>query len=336
MNKLRKQSKLFVTMIICLSFLLLFAQSAFAADGVKLSASTESGIVDGEVTVKINISNAKDSEGGQFDLAFDPEVIDPKSATRGSFVPDISGNIFDANLELEDGKIRVLWVIAAGSDLDSGVVGTIVFDLVDDGETALTFSNVTMAPEDVEVDTPTSGKVTVISEAVAKQNAIDAADKAIADLPDPEDVTLADKADVEAARALVKYAMDEFDATAADFEDYDKLVDAEKMIAKLEAIKAADDAILALPSVDSLDLDDKPDVVAARALVTKAKDDHGAVDGDFTYLARLVAAENRIKELEGLKPTPPTGGMPYIMVAGGFILLLGLVGYLKRGSFAVK
>jgi len=336
MNSLRKQRKLLVTMVVCLSFLLLFAQTAFAADNVKLSASTESGITDGEVTVKINISNAKDSEGGQFDLAFDSDIIKPKSATRGNFVPDVSGNIFDANLELEDGKIRVLWVIAAGSDLDSGVVGTIVFTLLDDGETALTFSGVTMAPADVEFDTPTPGKVTVISEAVAKQNAIDAADKAIADLPDPKDITLADKADVEAARALVKFAMDEFDAVAADFEDYDKLVDAEKMIAKLEAVKAADDAILALPSVDSLDLDDKPDVVAARALVTKAKDDHGAVDADFTYLARLVAAENRIKELEGLKPTPPTGGMPYIMMAGGFILLLGLVGYLKRGSFAVK
>ncbi len=330
MNKLRKQRKLFVTMIICLSFLLLFAQSAFAADGVKLSASTESGITDGEVTVKINISNAKDSEGGQFDLAFDPDILEPKSATRGSFVPDVSGNIFDANLELEDGKIRVLWVIAAGSDLDSGVVGTIVFTLLEDGETALTFSNLTMAPDDVEVDTPTPGKVTVISEAVARQNAMDAADEAIADLPDSEDVTLADKADVEAARALAKYAIDEFDVTAADFEDYDKLVDAEKMIAKLEAVKAADDAILALPSIDSLDLDDKPDVVAARALVTKAKDDHGAVDGDFTYLTRLVAAENRIKELEGLKPTPPTGGMPYVMAAGGFVLLFGLAIYLKR------
>jgi hypothetical protein len=330
MNLLRKQRKLFVTMLICLSFLLLFAQSAFAADGVKLSASTESGITDGEVTVTINISNAEDSEGGQFDLAFDPDILEPKSATRGSFVPDISGNIFDANLELEDGKIRVIWVIASGSDLDSGVVGTIVFNLVGDGETALTFSNVTMAPADVEVDTPTPGQVTVISEETARQNAIDAADEAIADLPEPDEVTLADKADVEAARVLVDYAMVEFDAEEDDFEDYDKLADAEKMIDKLEAVKAADDAILALPSVDSLDLDDKPDVVAARALVTKAKDDHGAVDGDFTYLARLVMSENRIKELEGLKPTPPTGGMPYALVAGGIVLLFGLAFYLKR------
>jgi hypothetical protein len=117
-------------MVVCLSFLLLFAQSAFAADGVKLSASTESGITNDEVTVTINISDAEGSEGGQFDLAFDPTILEPKSATRGSFVPDVSGNIFDTNLELEDGKIRVLWVIAAGSDLDSGVVGTIVFTLL--------------------------------------------------------------------------------------------------------------------------------------------------------------------------------------------------------------
>ncbi len=336
MNLLRKRKTVLLTMVMCLSFLLLFSQAAFAADGVKLSASTESGIVDGTVTVKINISDAEDTEGGQFDLAFDPEVLEPKSAARGDFVPDVSGNVFDYNLELEDGKVRVLWVIAAGSELDSGVVGTITFDLVGDGETNLTFSNVTMAPDDVEFDTPTSGKVTVIDLETAKQNAIDAADDAIEDLPACADVTLADKDDVVAARELVEYAMDEYDAEADDFADLEKLECAEDMIAKLEAIKAADDAILALPSVDSLTLDDKPDVVAARALVNKAKDDHDAVDADFTYLSRLVAAENRIKELEGLKPTPPTGGMPYMLVAGGVILLIGIIGLFKRGSLAVK
>jgi len=336
MNLLRKSKKLSIALVICLSFLLLFSQTAFAADGVKLSASTESGIVDGEVTVKINISNAEDTEGGQFDLAFDPDILEPKSATRGDFVPDVSGNVFDYNLELEEGKIRVLWVIAAGSEEDSGVVGTIVFDLLDDGETNLTFSNLTMAPEDVEVDTPTSGKVTVISEEAAKQNAIDAADEAIADLPDCEDITLADKDDVEDARELVEYAMDEYDADEDDFEDLEKLECAEKMIAKWEAVKAADDAILALPSVDSLTLDDKADVVAARALVNKAKSDNDAVDADFTYLSRLVSAENRINELEGLTPTPPTGGMSYIFVAGGLILLIGLVGLLKRERMASR
>jgi hypothetical protein len=332
MKLFKKSRALSIVFVVCLAFLFLFSQVAFAAaHGVKLSASTESGITGGQVTVKINISDAEDTEGGQFDLAFDPDILEPKSAARGDFVPDASGNVFDYNLELEDGKIRVLWVIAAGSEKDSGVVGTIVFDLLDDGETSLTFSNVTMAPDDVEVDAPTSGKVTVISIEAARQAAIDDADEAIADLPDCEDITLADKADVEAARELVDYAMDEYDVEEDDFEDYAKLECAEEMIAKLEAIKAACDAVNALPSVSSLKLDDKPDVVAARALVTKAKADHDAVDADFACLSTLVAAENRIKELEGLKPTPPTGGgMPFVMIAGGAIALTGMIGYFRR------
>lgn len=331
MNLLKKRKIFLITLVICMSFLLLFSQSAFAANGVKLSASDESGITDEEVTVTINISDALDTEGGQFDLAFDPLILDPKSATRGDFVPDVSGNVFDYNLELEDGKIRVIWVIAAGSELDSGVVGTIVFDLLDDGETDLTFSNVTLAPDDVEVDTPTSGSVTVISLEAARLAAIDAADVAVAALPDCEDITLDDKEDVEAARELVDYAMAEYDVEEADFEDYAKLECAEEMIEQLEAIKAACEAVNALPAVSDLTLDDKADVVAARALVNKAIADYDLENDDFECLSTLEAAENRIKELEGLKPTPPTGGgMPFVMIAGGAIALTGVVSYFRR------
>ncbi len=74
---------------------------------------------------------------------------------------------------------------------------------------------------------------------------------------------------------------------------------------KLAAVKAADDAIIALPTVETLTLDDKPDVVAARALVDTAINDYGASENDFEYLAMLEAAETRIKELEGIIPVPP-------------------------------
>lgn len=336
MNLTTKSKKLSVALVVGLIFLLLFSQSAFAAEGVKLSASSTSGVAGDDVTVTINIANAKDSEGGQFDLSFDPEILEPKSATRGDFVPDVSGNLFDSNLNLEAGKLRLLWVIAEGSEKESGVVGTIVFKMLKDGETDLVFSNMVMAADDSEAETPTDGKVTVIDEATAKANAINAADDAIAALPKCDEVTLDDKADVEAARALVNKAIDDFEAEAADFADLDKLSCAEGMIAKLEAIKAADDAILALPSVDALKLDDKADVEAARALVNKAKSDHKAQDSDFIYLTRLVAAENRIKELEGQKPTPPTGGMTYIFLAGGLILIIGLLGLLNRERLSAR
>ena len=338
----KSSKKLSVCLIIGLVFLLLFSQSAFAADGVKLSASTATDVVGKEVKVTINIANAKDSEGGQFDLSFDPAILKPLKVTEGAFLTGASGKTFGDNFtdnesyDEQSGVIKLLWVIAAGATEDSGVIATIDFKLLKEGETALNFGNIVMAPAGTEADTPTAGKVTVIDEATAKANAIAAADKAIADLPACEEIALDDKADVEAARALVDKAISEFKAEKADFKNLDELVCAEEMIAKLEAVKAADDAILALPAIDSLKLDDKAAVEAARALVNKAKSEHDAKDADFTYLSRLVAAENRIKELEGLKPTPPTGGMTYIYLAGGLILIIGLLGLINRERFASR
>ncbi len=328
MRLLKERKTLLVTVIVCVALLLLISQAAFATDGVRLSASSEKGDVGDEVTVTISIENALDTEGGQFDLSFDADVVEPVSAARGGFVPDISGNLFDYNLDLAEGKLRVVWVTAEGATSDSGTVGTITFEILDEDDTTLTFSNIVMSPEDVDVAAPRSGSIEY-DPVDELQKAIDAANKAIADLPDPEDITLADKPDVEKARDLVKEAKD-LGATDADFDDLKKLEDAEKMIAKLEAIKAADDAILALPSVDVLTLDDKPAVVAARSLVDKAKTEHGAVDADFTYLDRLRAAENRIKELEGLVPTPPTGDMNYLLPLGLLIVLAGLFFFVKR------
>lgn len=342
MNKLKKIKTVLLTLVICITFLLLFSQVAFAADPVKLSASSEEGITGKEVTITVNIANAKDTEGGQFDLTFNTAKLEPKKdaadkyiITEGKFVSDASSSLLMSNVV--GNKVKVAWITPEGDTAASGVVCTIVFKLLDDGEVNLTFSDVVIAPEGVAVSaTHTAGKVTVISVADAKKAAIDAAIAAITALPAPADITPADKAAVAAARALVKTAKDDHGAVDADITNLAKLVDAEKMIAKLEAIKVADDAILALPSVDSLSLDDKPDVVAARALVNKAKTDHGAVDGDFTYLARLIASENRIKELEGLKPTPPTGSMHYQMLSGLFITGVGLLVLIKRKNLAVK
>ncbi len=335
MKLLKSRKSVLIALVMFVSFLLLFSQTAFAQNGVQLSASNVSGEVGDEVTVQINITNAEDSEGGQFDLEFDSDILEPVSAARGGFVPDVSGNLFDYNLELADGELRVLWVIADGSDQDSGVVGTIVFEILDDGVSDLDFSGIIIAPTGVEVAAPVSGSVTGLDDEALMLIAIAAADKAIADLPDPEDITLDDEADVIAARALVDAAK-ELGAEDDDFDDLDKLVDAEAMIAKLKAIKAACDAVNALPAVADLTLDDKPDVVAARALVNKAKDDHGAVDADFDCLPKLVSAENRIRELEGLEPTPPTGGMSYLLFSGLFIMAAGMLLFAKRKRFAVK
>ncbi|MDW7739726.1 MAG: cohesin domain-containing protein [Bacillota bacterium] len=334
---MKKSKYVLIALVICISFLLVFSQAAFAADGVKLKASIATGITGDEVTIIITVEDAEDTEGGEFVLSFDEDLVKPVDFDEGKFVSDASGSMIMENLEFDDGKLMVMWVTPNGDTDESGEVCKITFELLDDGETFLTFSDVVIAPEDADVSaTHTAGKITIVDPAVAKQNAIDAADEAIADLPDPEDITLDDKADVEAARALVEEAKTKHGAVNSDFEDYQKLLDAEAMIAKLEAIKVACDAVNALPSVSNLTLAHKPDVVAARALVTAAKTNHGAVDADFTCLNTLTAAENRIKELEGLQPTPPTGGTTLLLPLGLLVIIGGGLAIARRKRFAVK
>ncbi len=139
-----------------------------------------------------------------------------------------------------------------------------------------------------------------------KEAAIQAADDAIVALPEAADLTLDDKAAVEAARALVEAAKDEHGAVDADFADLAKLEAAEAKIDELEAdaaknaaIQAAVNAIESLPSASEITLADKSDVEAARFLVEEAKSQHGATDDDFgTSLAKLEATEAKIADLE--------------------------------------
>ncbi len=331
-----------VSLVLGLLFLLAFASPAFASTNFRLSASNESGAVGETVTVTFSVANGVGVEGGQFDLVYDPNVVTPIRAARGDYVPDASGNLFDYNLDLERGRLRVLWVTAAGSDRDSGTLATITFELLRTGESDLDFRDwIVDAPPGKMISDPVPGLITVTGEPTPdpedeKAEAIRLANEAIAALPAPETIGLVDREAVENARFLVGRAKTQHGAVDADFPELPKLVSAERRIAKLDAIRTADDAILALPSLESLTLDDKPAVVAARTLVNRAKTDHGAVDEDFLYLARLVAAENRIKELEGERPTPPTGGMTYLIIGALLIIALGALVYFKRTQLSVK
>jgi len=334
MNLKMKSHEVLKALVICLVLLLLFSPAAFASDGVKLSASNETGSEGDTVTVTISIENAAETEGGQFELIFNPEVVKPVTITKGEFVSNASNDQFNSNPEFDSNKLMVIWVTPEGvDDVDSGPVCEIEFELVGEGESSLTFSGVVIAPANVDVAaTHTSGSITS-DEEVGLQDAIDAANEAIADLPDADDITLDEKPDVEEARALVDAAKI-LGATDDDFDDLEKLEDAEAMIAKLEAIKAADEAILALTPLDEgFSLDDKPAVVAARALVDQAKSEHGAVDADFANLATLQAAENRIRELEGEMPTPPTGGLGYMVLGGLSLLAVGAYFYIKKQRY---
>ena len=113
----------------------------------------------------------------------------------------------------------------------------------------------------------------------------------------PADVTLDDKAAVDAARKAYTDLTDDQQALVTS-ETIDKLIAAEIAISNLEAAKAVTDQINALPTV--IILEDKADVEAARAAYNDLTDDQKNLVTDET-LNKLIAAETVIANREGAK-----------------------------------
>jgi LPXTG-motif cell wall-anchored protein len=247
MKLIRNSRFVLIALVLSLLFVLFFAQAAFAQD-IRLSASEETGKVGDTVTVKVSISNALDTEGGQFDLSFGPTMpgeslmLEPQSITGGAFVPNFSSDNY--NLNAGPNKLRVLWVTAAGSSQDSGVICNIVFKITAAGETQLNFSDVLIVdPRDGRnLATPTSGKVIGQTGPVPPPDPdpdpdndleakIKAANDAINKIPEVGKLNCNDWATVQDARRLVELALSH-GAKNSDFINLSKLVAAEEWINK--------------------------------------------------------------------------------------------------------
>ncbi len=142
-------------------------------------------------------------------------------------------------------------------------------------------------------------KLTDAEDALAETEKASIVTEAINDLPAADDITLDDKADVEAARAAYDALTDEQKAQVEE-ETLKKLTDAEAVIADLVAAKGADDKINALPAAADVTLEDKDDVEAARAAYDALTDDQKALVDEDT-VKKLTDAETAIENLEAAK-----------------------------------
>ncbi len=160
----------------------------------------------------------------------------------------------------------------------------------------------------------------------ADVSAAEAVEKLISDLPAADDITLENKADVEAARAAYGELNDAAKALVSE-DAVAKLEAAEKQIADLEkaendaaaAKKAADDAaklISDLPAADKLTLADKAKVDAAKkaydalsadAKALVSKDAKAKLDAAVAKIADLEKADANKKD-DTAKNTDPTKG----------------------------
>lgn len=188
--------------------------------------------------------------------------------------------------------------------------------------------------------------------AAEKAAAIRAANDAIFLIPRLDHIVALDQRAVQMvaeARALVEKAIEEYDAVDADFPYLAKLLEAEQVVSKLLAVKAAQDAIDAIPPLEEVTEEHRPIIEEARRLVNIAMQEYGATRFDICWrLDALEAAEEKIgeegeeEEPEPTPPpkppddrqaTPPTGGSAGTLALAA-VLICGVGLFLFRQSRA--
>ena len=158
-------------------------------------------------------------------------------------------------------------------------------------------------------------------------------------LPAVENITLDDKAAIEAARAAYNALTDDQKALVTP-EDLAKLTDAEAALAAAEkaaADKKAADAVVALfdalPAADAVTLDDKTAIEAARAAYDALTADQKALVS-AEDLAKLTAAEEALAALETTGVENVQGDVKNVktMVNGQIFILRGDKTYTVTGQ----
>ena len=121
------------------------APAAMAAATVSVTATPSTAVTGSSVVVKVLISGVTDLLGFQFDLAFNPAVLQATAVTEGAFLPTGGGTSFVAGtVDNTAGTVS-----ATGDALNglvagvtgSGVLSSISFSVVGAGTSALSFSN---------------------------------------------------------------------------------------------------------------------------------------------------------------------------------------------------
>jgi len=158
-----KKAGLSKILLLAVIFLLvsLVAGTTLAAEGIKLFAGEAKNESGEKVEVTISAENAAGSEGGQFALNFDPDLVKPVAVEPGELVTEASSGMHMVNREYGEGQMKFMWVTAAADTADEGVICIIEFELLNEGETALEFADLIISPDDMEPADPVPGRITV-------------------------------------------------------------------------------------------------------------------------------------------------------------------------------
>lgn len=144
------------------------AQAVLSVDP-SVQATTNGSVV----TVDVNVSNVNDLYGYQFDLGFNPSVLQAVSLSEGSFlatdgstffIPGAKDNLAGAVFATADTLLAPI----SGAN-GSGALAVFTFDAIGTGTSTFTIQNETLLNSDLNVisDRATTGFVTVKSPTIA-------------------------------------------------------------------------------------------------------------------------------------------------------------------------
>ena len=123
-----------------------------AADNLLLSVSDTGGEAGDLVEVTVSIENASGTEGGQFVLNFDDDMLKPIALETHDFLDQVSDSMEMANLEYAPGQLMFMWVTAASDTDDSGLLCTVTFEVLKEGESLLEIDEVVISPDGIDTE----------------------------------------------------------------------------------------------------------------------------------------------------------------------------------------
>jgi hypothetical protein len=162
-----------IQLAVCVAAFTLVGSLANAQAVLSVDPTTQTTSTGNIVTVDVNISNVSDLYGYQFDLAFNPSVLQaisssegPFLATGGStfFIPGTNDNLGGTVFATADTLLTAVSGVSG-----SGELAVFTFDAVGPGTSAVTIQNETLLDSALNFisDTATGGSVSVKSSTIA-------------------------------------------------------------------------------------------------------------------------------------------------------------------------
>ena len=153
---------IFLLILIAIIIMISASTPVSGTEGFKLSVVVEKGGTVGEkATVKVLADHAAGIEGGQFILNFDPTLVRPLIIETGELVSEAEGKLHMANVDYGPGQLIYMWVTPYADIADSGLICTITFELLKEGNAILEFSDVVLAPEGNVAKNAAPGRIVV-------------------------------------------------------------------------------------------------------------------------------------------------------------------------------